>query len=114
MVSSLIQRLSVKKKAWILVPVVSFSGILIGLLFSNDQVFRYSGIAGCIISSFILGAIGMLNKKKDVVALLSPLYAIIIFNPWSEFTTGFVMQVLYSLTILVVTIRFVMRFQDAQ
>ena len=110
MVSSVLQDLSAKKKIWVVVPLVSFAGIIIGFLFNENPVMGYFGVAGCIISSFILGGMAFVNEKKDIVALLAPLYAIIIFNPWSEFNTGYVMQVLYSLTILVVTVRFVLRF----
>lgn len=110
MVSSLSQDISSKKKTWILVPAISFAGIIIGFFFSNVPVLGYFGVAGCVISSFILGGLAYLNEKKDIVALLAPLYAIIIFNPWSEYSTGYVMQALYSLTILVVTLRFVSRF----
>jgi hypothetical protein len=110
MVSSLLQDLSDKKKTWVIVPLVSFAGIIVGYIFDGNPVLGYLGIAGCIISSFILGGMAYVNEKKDIVALLAPLYAIIIFNPWSEYNTGYVMQALYSLTILVVTVRFVLRF----
>lgn len=112
MVSSFLQNISAKKKTWIVVPLVSFAGIIIGFIFDGTPVLGDFGIAGCIISSFILGGMAFINEKKDILALLAPLYAIIIFNPWSEYNTGYVMQVLYSLTILVVAVRFVSRFHS--
>ncbi|WP_048152749.1 hypothetical protein [Methanolacinia paynteri] len=112
MVSSVLQDLSAKKKIWVVVPLVSFAGIIIGFIFNENPVLGYLGVAGCIISSFILGGMAFVNEKKDIVALLAPLYAVIIFNPWSEYNTGYLMQILYSLTILVVTVRFVLRFQS--
>ena len=113
MVSSAFKELSSKGVAWIFVPAVAFSGIFAGFFFEGDPLFGYLGVAGCVISSFILGIMAFLNKKKDLLALLAPMYALIIFNPWSEFSTGPVMQILYSLTILVVTLRFVIRFKSA-
>lgn len=110
MVSSVLQKISAKKKVWILIPAVSFIGIFIGFIFSDDPLLRFSGIGGCIVSSFILGGLAYTNEKKDIVALLAPMYAIIIFNPWSDYNTGYLMQMLYSFTILVVTLRFVVRF----
>lgn len=110
MVSSLFREIASKKKTWVLVPAISFGGITAGFIFSSNPVLTYSGVAGCIVSSFILGAMAYASQKKDIVSLLAPLYAIIIFNPWSEYSTGYVMQILYSLTILVVTVRFVQRF----
>ena len=110
MVFSVLQDLSAKKKIWAVVPLISFAGIIIGFIFNENPVLEHFGVAGCIISSFILGGMAFVNEKKDIVALLAPLYAIIIFNPWSEYNTGYVMQILYSLTILVVTVRFVQRF----
>lgn len=103
-------KLNDSKYAWTLVPIISFSGIFIGIGFQDNPVLMYSGEIGCILSSFLLGAMAALNPKKDIVALLAPLYSLIIFNPWSEYSTGLVMQVLYSLTILVVVVRFKKRF----
>jgi len=108
--SSILQKIFAKKKTWILVPAVSFVGIFVGFIFNDDPLLVFSGIWGCIVSSFILGFLAYTNEKKDIVALLAPMYAIIIFNPWSDYNTGYLMQVLYSLTILVVTLRFAARF----
>ena len=100
------------KYVWVLVPVISFLGIFLGIVFNDNPILAYAGIAGCVISSFLIGAMAALNPKKDILALLAPLYAVIIFNPWSEYSTGVVMQVLYSLTILVVVVRFEKRFHS--
>lgn len=108
--SSLLKNPEIKKNAWILVPVISFLGIIIGVLFQGNPVIMYSGVIGCVLASFLLGAMAYVNPKKDIVSLLAPLYALVIFNPWSEFSTGFLMQLLYSLTILVVVLRFKKRF----
>ncbi|GAB7016056.1 hypothetical protein [Methanogenium cariaci] len=89
------------KHAWVSVPIIAFAGIAIGILSQVNSV----GIGGCIISSFILCGIAYLKPKKDLVSLLVPLFAIIIFNPWGEFSTGIIMQTLFAATITVIAIR---------
>ncbi|KAF1074363.1 hypothetical protein [Methanogenium sp. MK-MG] len=89
------------KYAWASVPIIAFAGIAIGILSHVDSV----GIWGCIISSFILCGIAYLKPKKDLVSLLVPFFAIIIFNPWSEFNTGPIMQILFAATITVIIVR---------
>ena len=89
------------KNTWASVPIIAFAGIVIGIFSDVSSI----GIWGCIISSFILGSIACLKPKRDLVSLLVPLFAILIFNPWSEFNTGSVMQILYAITITVVAVR---------
>lgn len=89
------------KYTWVSVPIITFAGIAIGII---SQV-NYIAIWGCIISSFILCGIAYLKPKKDLVSLLVPLFAILIFNPWSEFTTGPIMQILFAITITIIAIR---------
>ena len=110
MISSISQYLGSKKNAWVSVPVIAVLGIIIGIIFQNDPLLVNAGVFGCILSSFVLGALAYVNPKKDIVSLLAPLYALVIFNPWSEFSTGLFMEILYSLTILVVVLRFRQRF----
>lgn len=89
------------KNAWVSVPIIAIAGIAIGILLDINSI----GIGGCIISSFILCGIALLKPKRDLVSLLVPLFAIIIFNPWSEFNTGLVMQVLFAVTITIISVR---------
>ena len=89
------------KYAWASVPIIAFAGITIGILTNVFPV----GIGGCLISSFILCGLAYLKPKKDLVSLLVPLFAIIIFNPWSEFTTGPIMQILFAITITIIVVR---------
>ena len=100
--------------AWLVVPAVSLGGIVLGALFSmqNNPVLANPGVLGCIAASFILAIIAYLKPKRDIVALLAPMYAVIIFNPYSEFETGLLMQLLYALTITGVGIRLEKRFSE--
>lgn len=92
--------------AWVSVPIIAFAGIAIGVIFDMDMI----GISSCILSSFILCGIALLKPRRDLVSLLVPLFALIIFNPWSEFTTGLVMQVLFAATITIIAVRLEQRY----
>jgi hypothetical protein len=93
------------KEYWMLSPVIAFIGIIIGFLFHNSIILGYAGVAGCIISSFVLAFTAYSLPKKDIVSLLTPAYALLIFNPWSEFSSGIFMQTIYTLTILAIAYR---------
>lgn len=94
--------------AWASVPVIAFAGVAAAIILDMDSI----GIGACIIASFILCGIALLKPKRDLVSLLVPLFAIIIFNPWSEFTTGTVMQVLFAATITIIAVRLEKRYSS--
>ena len=96
------------KYAWVSVPIIAFAGIAIGMTLDMYTV----GIWGCIISSFILCGIALIKPKRDLVSLLVPLFGIIIFNPWSEFATGPIMQILFAATITVIAVRLERRYSE--
>ena len=118
------------KYAWASVPIIAFAGISIGILsiwasnpgitvmeiflgiIPKESLLNSAGIWGCVISSFIICAIALLKPKRDLVSLLVPLFAIIIFNPWSEFTTGPIMQILFAITITVIVVRLERRYSE--
>ena len=96
------------KYAWVSAPIIAFAGIAVGTLLDINAI----GIGGCIISSFIICGIALLKPKRDLVSLLVPLFAILIFNPWSEFTTGPIMQILFAATITVIAVRLEKRYSQ--
>lgn len=101
-----------ESRAWLAVPVVSFGGILISALAivaAGDQMlvthpFWVVGRVTCIVASFILGAIAYSTEKKDLVSLMAPLFAVLIFVV-GDFSTGPVMQVLFAATITFLAVR---------
>ncbi len=99
----------VPKYAWISAPIVAFAGIAINIAVGGN-LGENIGIAGCILSSFIILGIAILKPKHDLVSLLTPLFAIIIFNPWSEFNRGLLMQTLFAATIVVIAVRLEKRY----
>lgn len=98
------------KNKWVVGPIVAFLGIITGFIYAGSPIFGHFGVAGCVIASFIIAFIAYSMPKKDILSLLTPLYAIIIFNPWSEFSSGLIMQVLYALTLLIIAFRLEKRF----
>ena len=96
------------KYAWVSIPIIAFAGIAIGILLDIN----YIGIGGCIISSFIVCGIALLKPRRDLVSLLVPIFAILIFNPWSEFNTGLMMQILFAATITVIAVRLEKRYSQ--
>ena len=97
---------------WLIVPAIAFIGIILGIVFFNVPVVADIGIYSCVLASFILGALAFLKPRRDIVAILVPLFAILIFNPWSEVATGPVTQILYAATITVVAWRLEKRFSS--
>ncbi|WP_319642503.1 hypothetical protein [Methanovulcanius yangii] len=95
---------------WLIVPAIAFIGIILGIVFFNVPIVSDSGIYSCVIASFILGALAFLKPRRDIVAVLVPVFAILIFNPWSEVATGPVTQILFAGTITVVAWRLEKRF----
>lgn len=100
------------KHAWLLVPLFLFVGITIAIIFPYNPILGYGGVIGCVVASFILALIAYFKPKKDIVSLIAPLYALIIFNPWSDFTRGPVMQILYAVTLLAITLRMEKKFSN--
>lgn len=125
-----ISALQVPKYAWVSAPIIAFAGIAIGILsiwisnpdisligiiigeITKDSVLASAGIWGCIISSFIVCGIALLKPRRDLVSLLVPIFAILIFNPWSEFNTGLMMQILFAATITVIAVRLEKRYSQ--
>jgi len=95
---------------WLIVPAIAFAGIVLGMVFSGAPVLANAGVYSCVIASFVLGALAFSKPRKDIVAILVPVFAVLIFNPWSEYETGPLTQILFALTITVVAWRLENRF----
>ena len=97
-------------RLWLIVPAIAFAGIILGIVLSGVPVLAQSGVYSCVIASFVLGGLAFLKPRKDLVAILVPVFALLIFNPWTEFETGLMTQILFALTITVVAWRLEKRF----
>ena len=102
--------------AWIAVPVVALGSVGLGAMLGLQDMplLANPGILGCIIASFYLGFLAFFKPKKDIVSLLVPLFALIIFNPYNEISKGFVMQVLFAATISLVAFRLEQSYSEGE
>ncbi|MEI7856798.1 MAG: hypothetical protein WCH85_04765 [Methanomicrobiales archaeon] len=94
------------------IPLLSFGSPLAGVLswklgFEID--FQYFAI-GCLIASCLLAYLAWIRPKKDIVALSTPIYAIIFFVVPTDFTAGLTLQLLYAVSITLLLIRLKYRF----
>jgi len=84
-----------------LVMLIGWSGVIIGYL-SGSVV---PGMITCVVAGFGLAYLSALLPSRDIVSLLIPMFALIIFNPFNEIDGGFLMQSLFLVTILCVSLR---------
>jgi hypothetical protein len=105
-----------KGPVWLGVPIISLGGVLLGSILGltdAPSILMNPGIIGCIIGSFLLAGIAYLKPRRDLVSLLAPMYAIIIFNPYSEFGKDEIaLQALYAITLTAVAYRLEKRFSE--
>lgn len=98
-----------RNRAGIMVPVIAFGGILISLAVVPETIFSQAGVWGCVLASFLLALLAYLKPKKDIVSLLTPLYAVLIFgNP--DFSGYLLLQILYAASLTVLVLRLNARF----
>ncbi|EJG06805.1 hypothetical protein Metli_0847 [Methanofollis liminatans DSM 4140] len=105
-------------RLWLAVPVVSFGGILVSALaiftagdpMYVDHPMWAIGLWANIAASFMLCAYAYTRPRKDFVALLAPMYAVIIFLA-GDFSTGPIMQVLFAASITILAVRVEKKFQ---
>jgi hypothetical protein len=94
------------------VPLFSFGGILIAFFFlsqGNILDIRIAS-AGCIIASFILAYLAWIRPKKDIVALTTPLYAVILFVLPSDLVPDLILPILYAISLTILLVRLKLRF----
>jgi|WetSurMetagenome_2_1015567.scaffolds.fasta_scaffold368162_1 hypothetical protein len=97
----------------LVVPVFSFGGAILALLSWTSGIaidLRFTA-AGCVIASFMLAYLAWIRPKKDIVALTTPLYAIIFFAvPLDEPVATIVLELLYAVSLSVLLVRLKSRF----
>ena len=94
------------------VPGFAFGGILIAFFLlgqGNILSFRIAS-AGCIIASIILAYLAWIRPKKDIVALTTPIYAVILFVLPSELVPDLILPILYALSLTILLVRLKYRF----
>jgi hypothetical protein len=93
------------------VPVLAFGSVLTGILtwkMGYAINFAYFSI-GCVLASFLLAYLAWIRPKKDIVAVTTPIYAIIFFFVPNDFS-GVLLQLLYAVSLTFLLIRLKYRF----
>ncbi len=91
------------------VPILSFGGALLGILFwiTTASVDYRISILGCVIASWVLAYLAWIRPRKDIVALTTPIYSFIFLAVPTDNFSAVVLEFLYaaSLTILLLRLR---------
>jgi hypothetical protein len=94
-------------RRWIIVPALAWGGILLFLAFPvQTPVLSLSlGDFGCILASVAIAVIAYGRKKRDIVSLCVPLFALFIFILPLEAKPGLAMDLMYAATLTALVIR---------
>lgn len=95
----------------LVVPGIGFGGIGLEVVFPDLHVLGSTGAWGCVLASFVLAYIAYQKPRKDIVSLLTPLYAVLIFaNP--DFSQERLIQILFTASLTVLILRLKWRFSS--
>jgi hypothetical protein len=88
-----------------------WGGIVVAVILSDLRIIEDPGTFfwGCIAGSIVLAYLAVKKKKLDLVSLLTPVYAVIIFT-CLDITPNLLLQVLYAASITFLLIRIHQRY----
>jgi len=91
----------------IAIPALCFGGAAFGILLEAQGIIREAGSFywGSVAGSFLLAYLAWIKPRRDIVALLAPLYAIIIFMVALEMEPTILLQLLFGASLLVLVVR---------
>jgi hypothetical protein len=95
---------------WLVVPALAWGGILARILLPFPPPYISFGAYGCVLGSIAIAVLALGKKKKDIVSLCTPIFALIIFITPLETRPGLLMEVLYAATLTALLIRLEKRF----
>jgi hypothetical protein len=98
------------------VPAFSFGGAALAILVWTNGIaidLRFTA-AGCVIASVVLAYLAWIRPKKDIVALSTPVYAIIFFAvPLDDAVATIILELLYAVSLSILLVRLKYRFGAA-
>lgn len=99
-----------------LVPVLSFGGTLIGiaLTFLGLQFGIQYAAFGSVLGSVLLAYLAFHRPRKDIVAISTPVYAVVFFTMPIEFLPGVVIQLVFAAGLTILLVRLNRRFGVAE
>jgi hypothetical protein len=95
------------------VPVLAFCGAGFAILAYGAGVVAYLQftVLGCVLASFLLAYLAWCRPKKDIVALSTPIYALIFFAvPLADPAETIILELLYAASLTVLLVRLKYRF----
>jgi len=95
------------------VPLFSFGSAALAILMWTSGITLDLRItaAGCVVASFVLAYLAWIRPRKDIVALTTPIYAIIFFAvPLEEPVATIVLELLYAVSLSILVLRLKSRF----
>jgi hypothetical protein len=101
--------LKAQRHLWLLVPTLSWGGILARVILPFSPPYLSFGAIGCVLGSIAIAVLALRKQRKDIVSLCTPIFAVIIFNPMAE-TPDILIELLYAATLTALVIRLEKRF----
>ena len=95
---------------WLLVPALAWGGVLAGVLLPFAPPFLSFGAYGCVLGSIAIAVLAFRKKRRDIVSLCVPIFALLIFITPLETRPGILMEALYAATLTGLVIRLEKRF----
>ena len=98
------------------VPLASFGGILLAFALAGAGLIEDPGAFGwgCVVGSVLLAVLAYLKPRKDIVALTTPLYAVLLFVVPMELKPNLLMQLLFAASLTVLMLRVNWSFSKKQ
>lgn len=89
------------------VPIVSFGGIPVAIALARAGLIENPGpfAWGCVIGSVLIAYLAYLKPKRDLVSLLVPLFALLIFIVPMEMPPTVLTQLLFAATLTALVVR---------
>jgi hypothetical protein len=96
----------------IAIPVISFGGTGLGLLLEQLGIISDAGsfFWGSLAGSFLLAYLAWIKPRRDIVSLLAPMYAVIIFLFAVETKPTVILQLLFAASLTILAVRLNRRF----
>ena len=96
----------------IAVPLLSFGGALIAILFWTLPVqtdLRIT-ILGCVLASWVLAYLAWIRPKKDIVSLTTPIYSFVFLAVPTDNFSVIILELLYAASLSILLLRLKYRF----
>jgi len=100
----------IRRRLWLLVPALSWGGVIAGLLVPSGPPFPSAGPLGCVLASVAIAGLALTRQKKDIVSLCVPVFAFMIFIAPLETPPGSFIQILYAASLTGLVLRLERKF----